>query len=138
MALFPLLTGVATFVSVFPTSLYYQSQMLSVNYNLLIFIQLISVWICIVDHEPCPLGHLPEMPVRVVEVFDGGDVGLGAEAERLLQSRLVTVDAGQDGDVVLLVEHLVGRPVPLVRVPGRHVADDLARVGVPELLPYVS
>ena len=78
------------------------------------------------------------MSVRVVEVLDGGDVGLRTETEGLLQPRLVAVYAGQDRDVILFVEHLVGRPVPLVRVPGRHVADDLARVGVPELLPYVN
>ena len=47
----------------------------------------------------------------------------------------MAVDAGQDGDVVELVEGLMGRPVPLVPVLGGHVADDFPRVFIPKFLP---
>ena len=48
---------------------------------------------------------------------------------------LVAVDAGQDGDVVELVECLGCRAVLLVPVLGRHVADDLPGVVIPKFLP---
>ena len=47
----------------------------------------------------------------------------------------MAVDAGQDGDVVELVECLGCRAVLLVPVLGRHVADDLPGVVIPKLLP---
>ena len=74
---------------------------------------------------------------------------------------LVAIDAGQDGDVVRLVEHVLSRSVPLIEefkqklspllwsqsilwccdvslfisVRCSHVANDLSSVRVPELLP---
>ena len=50
-------------------------------------------------------------------------------------TRLVTVDAGQDGDVVQFVECLGCRAVLLVPVLCRHVADDLPGVVIPKFLP---
>ena len=47
----------------------------------------------------------------------------------------MTVYAGQDGDVIELVEGLACRTVLLIPVLGGHVADDLPGVVVPKFLP---
>ena len=65
-----------------------------------------SVRVSIIDHQPCPLGHLSQVSEGVVEVLDGGDVGVRLEGEGELEARLVAEDAGQDGDVATLIEHL--------------------------------
>ena len=64
------------------------------------------VRISVVDHQPRPLSHLTEVPVGVVEVLDGRDVGLRLQVERELEPRLVSEDAGEDGDVTPLIEDL--------------------------------
>ena len=46
------------------------------------------------------------MSEGVVEVLDGRDVGLRLQGEGELKPRLVSEDAGQDGDVAPLVEDL--------------------------------
>ena len=92
-----------------------------------------SVRVGVINHEPCPLRHLAEVAVRVVEILHGGQVGLGAQHHRELEAGLVAEDAGQDGDVAGLVEHGLA-----AAVAGGHVADDLARVLVPELLAQAA
>ena len=64
------------------------------------------VRVSIIDHQTSPLSHLSEVPVGVVEVLDGGYVGLRVEGEGELEARLVAKYAGQDGDVATLVENL--------------------------------
>ena len=46
------------------------------------------------------------MSVGVVEVLDGRDVGVRLQVEGELEARLVSEDAGQDGDVASLIEDL--------------------------------
>ena len=102
------------------------------------------------------------MPEGVVEVLDGGDVCLGRQVEGELEAGLGAVQTREDRQVVSLVEHLgdrdgtyededqhdsdhgdhdeakddlVGAAVLLAAVLGRHVADDLLGVRVPQLLP---
>ena len=53
------------------------------------------------------------MSVGVVEVLDGGYVGVRAQLEGCLETRLNSIDAGKDGDVILLIKHSVGRPILL-------------------------
>ena len=65
-----------------------------------------SVRVGVINHEPSPLRHLTEVAVRVVEILHGGEVGLGAQHHRELEAGLVAEDAGQDGDVATLIEHL--------------------------------
>ena len=48
------------------------------------FMTLDLVWISVIDHQPCPLRHLPKVSVGVVEVLDGCDVGVRAEVEGVL------------------------------------------------------
>ena len=38
------------------------------------------VRIGVVHHEPCPLRHLAQVPVRVVEILDRGQISLGGQA----------------------------------------------------------
>ena len=64
------------------------------------------VRISVVDHQPSPLSHLTEVSVGVVEVLDGRDVGVRLQVEGELEARLVSEDAGQDGDVASLIEDL--------------------------------
>ena len=64
------------------------------------------VRVCVIDHQPGPLGHLSEVSEGVVEVLDGRDVGVGLQVEGELKARLVSEDAGEDGDVAPLVEDL--------------------------------
>ena len=64
------------------------------------------VRIRVVDHEPSPLSHLAQVTEGVVEVLDGCDVRLRLQAEGELEARLVAEDAGEDGDVASLIEHL--------------------------------
>ena len=49
------------------------------------------------------------MPEGVVEVLDGGDVCLCRQVEGELEAGLEAVEAGQDRQVVSLVEHLDDR-----------------------------
>ena len=64
------------------------------------------VRIRVVDHEPSPLSHLAQVTEGVVEVLDGCDVRLRLQVEGELEARLVAEDAGEDGDVASLIEHL--------------------------------
>ena len=69
----------------------------------------ISCWllvrISVVHHEPGPLRHLAQVPVRVVEILDRGQISLGGQAEGELKPRLVTKNTGKYRDVARLIKH---------------------------------
>ena len=88
------------------------------------------VGISVVDHETSPLRHLTQVSPGVVEVLHRGQVSLGSQSEGELETWLISEDAGQDGDVSSLIEHLL-----TITIPCCHVAQDLSSVSIPQLLP---
>ena len=87
------------------------------------------VRISVIEHESCPLGHLSQVSEGVVEILDSSQVSVWGEVEGELKTRLVTKDAGQDGNVASLIKD----PLPLA-IAGCHVAEYLSCVCIPQLL----
>ena len=75
------------------------------------------------------------MPVGVVEVFDGQDVGVWFQMEWGLQACLVAINTWQDGDVVFFIKGLICRSIFIISILGCHVANDFIGVSIPKLLP---
>ena len=97
---------------------------------ILVYKYLSLVGISVVDHETSPLRHLTQVSPGVVEVLHRGQVSLCSQSEGELETRLISEDAGQDGDVSSLIEHL-----RTITIPCCHVAQDLSSVSIPQLLP---
>lgn len=77
------------------------------------------VRIGVIHHESRPLRHLTQVAVCVVEVFDGGDVGVGRDHKWRLQPGLVSEDTGWDRNVVQFL-HTVQNTQVRIKTPQTH------------------
>merc|ERR1712072_117307 len=84
------------------------------------------------NEKPCPLCHLSQVAVGVVEVLDRSNVCVWVQLEWELQARLVAKNTWWNSDVVGFVENLARVSKTRVSIVSADVAYDLARVSVPE------